>query len=294
MKIDNFHTLTVIIINLVLMIITFSTDNPLIIVSLLVCSMIALIIYKDAKRLSLGLKIFFPLAIITTIINIMFVNAGSRIILTVLGKQITVETIIYAVFMSVKILVIVYLFYVLGNMLDSDKALSYFSKKSPKVTLIILLSLKLVPNMTKRVNTLKEVYLTRGVNLEATSKKDRIKANIPVLSVLLEDSLEGAFDIGESAYVRGFLSGKRSEYEKSKLKFKDFLVSAYFLVLLLLHILFTLRNKITYDVYDGSELLIFINRYSIFQSILIIITLVFFIQDYVQRRRIAENELYRN
>lgn len=294
MKTETFHTLSVIIINLVLMIITFSTDNPLIIVTLLLWSIIALVIYKDIKKLSLGLKIFFPLAIITTLINILFVKAGSRVLITILGKQITLETFLYAIFMSMKILVILYLFYVLSNMLNSDKALSYFSKKSPKITLIVLLSLKLVPNMTKRMNTLKEVYLTRGVDLESTSKKERIKANIPVLSVLLEDSLEGAFDIGESAYVRGFLSGKRSEYEKSTLKLKDFLLIIYFSILLVMHITFTLGNKISFDVYDGSELLTFINRYSILQSGLVIITLVFLIKDYVQRRREKENELYRN
>lgn len=294
MKTETFHTMSVIIINLVLMIITFSTDNPLIIVTLLLWSIIALVIYKDTKKLSLGLKIFFPLAIITTLINILFVKAGSRVLITILGKQITLETFLYAIFMSMKILVILYLFYVLSNMLNSDKALSYFSKKSPKITLIVLLSLKLVPNMTKRMNTLKEVYLTRGVDLESTSKKERIKANIPVLSVLLEDSLEGAFDIGESAYVRGFLSGKRSEYEKSTLKLKDFLLIIYFSILLVMHITFTLGNKISFDVYDGSELLTFINRYSILESGLVIITLVFLIKDYVQRRREKENELYRN
>ena len=216
-----FHVLSVVILIISMMIVTFVSDNPLIVFSALVWSLILLIKNKEYRKIKLGLMLMIPMILVTGLINIILVDAGNKVLFTIFNKAVTLEILIYVLVTSMKLLVIIYLFNILGILLDTDKAVSYFSKRSPRITLIVLLCLKLVPNMKKRINSLKNTYMVRGLNLEATNKKEAVKSYIPVLSILLEDSLEKSFDIGESAYVRGFGSGKRSQYEKEKLLFRD-------------------------------------------------------------------------
>lgn len=274
-----FHVLSIIIINIFMMIISFSTDNLLIVSITLLWSLLLLINYKDYKSIKTGFIIMLPIAIFTALINIFIVNAGNIVILTIGTKKITLEIIIYVIVMSIKLLTILYLFYLLGDMLDTDKALSYLSKKSPKLTLILLLCLKLMPNMQKRLKSLKEVYMVRGIDFNSKSKREAIKANVPVLSILLEDSLEKSFDIAESAYVRGFFSGKRTEYERQKFKAKDYLIIIYFIMLLAIHIIFTILKLNYYDIYGSVNILSFFNIYSVIQTILLSLSLVFIIED---------------
>lgn len=274
-----FHVLSIIIINIFMMIISFSTDNLLIVSITLLWSLLLLINYKDYKSIKTGFIIMLPIAIFTALINIFIVNAGNIVILTIGTKKITLEIIIYVIVMSIKLLTILYLFYLLGDMLDTDKALSYLSKKSPKLTLILLLCLKLMPNMQKRLKSLKEVYMVRGIDFNSKFKREAIKANVPVLSILLEDSLEKSFDIAESAYVRGFFSGKRTEYERQKFKAKDYLIIIYFIMLLAIHIIFTILKLNYYDIYGSVNILSFFNIYSVIQTILLSLSLVFIIED---------------
>ena len=284
-----FHVLSVVILIISMMIVTFVSDNPLIVFSALVWSLILLIKNKEYRKIKLGLMLMIPMILVTGLINIILVDAGNKVLFTIFNKAVTLEILIYVLVTSMKLLVIIYLFNILGILLDTDKAVSYFSKRSPRITLIVLLCLKLVPNMKKRINSLKNTYMVRGLNLEATNKKEAVKSYIPVLSILLEDSLEKSFDIGESAYVRGFGSGKRSQYEKEKLLFRDYLIIIYFIGISTYHLLFYALGKIDYDVYGSDNLLRFINGYSILEVVIILVSLFLLIRESSIKRK---EELY--
>ncbi|MCI5726144.1 MAG: energy-coupling factor transporter transmembrane protein EcfT [Clostridium sp.] len=272
-----YHILTILILNLAMMIVTFTTENPLIITSVLIWCIVLLIDNKETKKLKNGLLMVLVMSVITTVINVIIVDAGTREIFYVFGKSIKLEVLLYSFIMSLKLLCIIYIFYILSFMLNTDKALSFLSKKTPKVALVFLLSLKLIPNMKKRLKSIKEVYMVRGVNFEGESKKEKIKAYLPVLSVLLEDSLEKSFDIAESAYVRGFNSGKRSMYDVQKLRAKDYIFILYCIFVLTVFFGLIYFGKNNYSIYECINLMEFFNIYSATQAILILITIIFII-----------------
>ena len=287
-----FHILATIIINIVFMMIVFSTDNPLIIVSVGLFSIIILWIYNGEDDIKKGIKIFIPLSIIVSFINLFFVDGGIIVLFRFMGKVFTLETLVYALTSSFKLLIVIYLFYLLSHMIDSDKALSFFSSKIPKVTLIMLISLKLVPNMKKRIKAIKEVYEIRGVDYSNKNIKSKIKSYFPVLSVLLEDSLEGSFDISESAYVRGFLSGKRSEYDKDDLKLEDKVIILGSLIIFFIHIYFIIKKYTVYDVYSTNNILDFINRYSLLEGKFILFATLGLLIFILFREKGIEHELH--
>lgn len=247
------HVVSAMLFSLAMLIVTFSTDSPVIIATNLAVCVVVLLFCKQHKKATGVFKYFLPFALVTMMINMMFVWNGSIVLFTLFGKPYTLEALIYAVILALKLLITMYLFMILGIMIDSDRAVSYFSGKMPKSTLTLMISLKLFPNMRERLKILKETYTIRGVDFEKKGLTNKIRAYVPMLSILLEDSLEGAFDIGEAAYVKGFLSGKRSVYDEQKhtLRDKVLILQSCFIVVLL--IMLKMNNGDAFDIYEGFE-----------------------------------------
>lgn len=245
----NFHVIIPVILCLVLLIITFSTNNIILLFCVLNSCVIVFLCSNNKSKLKNGLLAFIPFPLITITINILFVQQGQIILFNLGSRRITLEALIYAVILASKLLLVIYIFGVLAVMIDSDRAVSYFSSKMPKSTLIVMITLKLFPNMKKRIGNLREIYSIRGVDFESKGVLKKLKSYMPILSILLEDSLEKSFDIGEAAFVRGFLSSKRSIYDRQSFIKKDWSIFIISLTLLISFLGFNIFASKSYDFY---------------------------------------------
>ena len=134
-------------------------------------------------------------------------------------------------------------------LLNNDGAVSYFSSIIPKSTLLLTISFKLFPSLKRKITSLREVYSLRGVDFDGKSVKERVKSYTPILANLLGTSMEEAFDIGEAAYVRGFLSGERSVYQRQKIGRKDISLGLNMLIILSMLIFLKLKALDRFDIY---------------------------------------------
>lgn len=284
------HVLSPIMLNSMLLIITFCTNNPIILACILFTCIF--IFYNSANLIKLksGIIIFIPFAILTIIINVLFVQQGTIILFHLGNRRFTLEALVYAIILASKLLIVIYIFDCLGIMLDSDKAVSYFSSMLPKSTLTFMIALKLFPTMRKRILSLKEIYSIRGVNFQGKSIKEKVKSYVPILSILLEDSLEKSFDIGEAAYVRGFLSSKRSVYDKRHLQKNDLMIILISLAIILDYVILQLLGLENYDIY-GLNAFLFNKGVAILVILFIFLNIVLI---FLQKRLVIKDELYRN
>lgn len=268
-KAGSVHVLNAIFLNLLFIIIIFSCDNPLIMGGIFMFTVFVLAYYESSNSIFKGILYFVPFAAITIIINMLFVYEGHIILFSIAGKKFTLEALIYALLLAFKLLLIIYIFEIIKIMIDSDTAASYFSYIIPKSTLLMMISFKLFPTMRDRLKNLKDIYAVRGVDYNDKTLKGRIGAYIPILSVLLESSLEDSFDIGEAAYVRGFLSGKRTIYEKQKFSTKDHIMIAESIILMISYIFISLKNYLKFDIYNQISIQNVINTGSVIVFLLI-------------------------
>lgn len=280
-NLGDFHILSIVILCLTLFILTFLTSNPVLLSGISIFMMSMFAAAKSFGRLAKHLCFFVPLFLLTFLINLLFAQEGMTVLFIVLGKKITLEALVYSFLLSFKLLLVIYIFMLAGIMVNSDKAAAYFSSIAPKSTLMLMIGIKLIPSMRIRFKNLMEVYSIRGVNFEGKRLRDRIKSYIPVLSVLLEDSLEGAFNIGEAVYVRGFLSGHRSIYDRQVFKFRDYSLIAYCILAILSFAACKFIGFDTYDAYTGLSLKYFLNA-GIFISFLFLMAgslIIFYIGE---------------
>lgn len=266
------HVMTACIIVAVLMIIIFFTNNPIILFSVFIYCSIVFMYTRNKSKLVNGFIYFIPFLFVSVIINFLFITEGKIILFEISNKVFTLESLVYAFIFSFKLLLIIYIFMILNILVDSDNAISFFSSKIPKTTLLVMIGIKFFPIMKNRINSLKSIYTIRGVEFNGKSLKEKILAYVPIFSILLENSLEGAFDIGEAAYVRGFLSSTRTIYDKQKFQCKDYILYAECATTLIFGIIFKIYSFLEFDIYGGINInkSINIGVISIFISILVI------------------------
>jgi energy-coupling factor transport system permease protein len=292
-KYDNYHILTTISLCLILLIILLSTDNPLLITGVIIFCLFLLISSGSIDKFRRGLMYFIPYSIVVIVINFIFVAEGSTVLFSIMGKAFTLEALIYALIFAVKLLGVIYIFMLLDIMVDSDKAVSYFSAVMPKSTFMLMIAFKLFPSVRKRMKSLRETYSMRGVEFDNGSYKKRLLNYMPVLSVLMESSLEGAFDIGEAAYVRGFLSTKRTIYDKQYFVWKDYSVLTSFMILLITFIIVKVLRYDTFNVYGKLRFAEFLNggTAAVLCTLTAVILNLFFTSRY-NRNKGDTDELY--
>lgn len=273
-ELSKIHVLSSLIMNLLLISIIFSCDNPLVISGVLAIVFILLLLKNCRKEIIKGVIYFLPFAGMTVLINMIFVFEGGTTLFEILGRRFTLEALIYAILLAVKLLIVIYVFLLLRVMIDSDEAVVYFSSLIPKSTLLIMICIKLFPVMQERLSNLKNIYSIRGVNFEGKGLKNKVISFIPVLSVLLENSLEDSFDIGESAYVRGFLSGKRSMYKKPLFKKRDIALLFESMCILFFYITFSVKGYLVFDIYSKFSSVSILNYSSSIIVALLILLMV--------------------
>lgn len=279
-----------IVFNIMLLIITFTTENPIILLGILTCCVLVFYFSSNINNLFNGFIVFIPFFIITVVINLLFVHQGRIILFTVGSRHFTLEALMYAVILSSKLLLVIYIFQILGIMMDSDRAVSYFSSIMPKSTLTFMIALKLFPLMKKRISALREIYSIRGVDFEGKRIKDKVLAYKPVLSVLLEDSLERSFDIGEAVFVRGFLSSKRSVYDRQIISPYDWLLSITCFISILVYLEMIILGITSYDFYTEDLIKAVFNK-----GVFIVIALFALIcgeLTFIRKRLVVKDELY--
>ncbi|MDV3427827.1 MAG: energy-coupling factor transporter transmembrane protein EcfT [Bacillota bacterium] len=271
----NIHPAAAIILVLILTVIDFSTYNVSVILGILSFILAVFIFSGNADKLKKYIYYFVPYAVLTILINLIFVSEGSHVIFQISGKKFTLESLAYALIMSLKLLNVIYIFPLFGVLVDSDDLVSFFSSIAPKSTLTLLISAKIIPRLKKRYESIREVFSLRGVDFSKKRKRDMIKGFLPVIASLTEDTLEGSFEIGEAAFIRGYLGNKRTVYEKKKLDTKDYIILLLSLVLIIFFTWCSMNDYIYFDIYSGLRLNSFFNMYvSINVIIMLIISVV--------------------
>ncbi|WP_032121408.1 energy-coupling factor transporter transmembrane component T [Clostridium amazonitimonense] len=273
-----YHTMTTVLVNLIMMFMVLLTNNMIILTAIFIWNLTIAYVYKGFLKYKKIMPYFLSLSLMTLIINSLFVEAGTVEIFKIFGKVVTLEVMVYGIIMSYKILIVIVLFISLELMMDSDKAVSYFSQKMPKTSLMMLIGIKLIPNMENRLNNLKDIYTIRGLNYEEKGMKNRINNAVPILSILLEDSLEGSFDIAEASYVKRALRKNRGVYKKEKYYPRDILICTLAIISFIGYLIFSKYYKINFDIYSDFKDLRMISIQSIILALLILsISLISFV-----------------
>jgi len=166
------------------------------------------------------------------ILNPLINNRGAHVIWSFGGTLITAEAVVYGLMMAISLMIVLLIFISYNHCLTSQKFMYLFSRISPRLTLLTLITLRFVPLFLHRFKNITQVQSLRGVDVSQGATKKRSISVMHLMEVLLVNSFNNALQTADSMNARGFSSGiKRSSYQRYRFTGRDWWSLGWYLPL---------------------------------------------------------------
>lgn len=200
-------------------IIAMFIQNPII----LLLALFGSILYYAVtfRKISAKTLIFWILLfLLISLINPIFSHKGETVLLFINGKAITLEALFYGINNGIMILSVMIWFLVFSEIMTSDKVMYIFGKFSPRLALLISMSLRYIPLYRQRASIINNAQKTMSLYKESNIV-DNVKGGMRVTSSLITWSLETSVDTADSFAARGGELKHRSSFSLFKFRKND-------------------------------------------------------------------------
>lgn len=206
---SNFHPLVLFLYFCGVVLVTMLSLNPVIIAFSAFGAILFLFGIK-AKGLGKALLFYLVFFVIIALSNPIFVHSGMTALFFINGNAITLEAIFYGVSAGLMLCSVMLWCRGLSEVFTSDKVLYLFGRLSPKIAVIISMSLRFVPDFKRQLKRIHESQKTLGL-YSGENFSDRLMGGFRVISALITWAIENAVETSQSMTARGFsLHGKTS------------------------------------------------------------------------------------
>lgn len=209
-----------------------------------------------------SVRLFLTFMAVIMVLNTLINQTGSTVLFrgplfAPLGRVvITLEAIIYALVMGIRLLTVFTAFMLFNQAVNPDRLLAMFALLFPRSALLVALATKTVPYLLQKMQSAAEIAQCRGVNFHTGSRLVRVRNRLPLIRVLFMSALEDSFNIGESIQARVYGSGPRTSYFRHRWRPGDFVVLIAALAALLLIVLSLLWGWGMFSYYPRLDQLI--------------------------------------
>lgn len=157
-------------------------------------------------------------------------SSGSEIIFEFGPLFVTVESMLFATSMCIRLFLAVGAFSLLTLAVHPDEALRLLSKLGYKTMTGLSLATRMYPTIAADSKNIMDSMRARGVEFDEGNIVQKAKSRTPVMNPLLLNSLDRAINLAEAMEARGFGSGKRSNYSQTTIGLKEKMMIVSFLV----------------------------------------------------------------
>lgn len=185
-------------------------NNPIIgILSFVGASAVLVSIKKDGSAKSIGICIALPF--LSALISAIFVHNGATILFFINNSRITLEAILRGLSTGICIAAIILWCFSFSAIFTSDKLLYVFGSFSPKMALLLSMTLRYIPLIKEQYNKTKKAQISLGLYKD-NNLIDKFKGTLKVLSIIVTWALENGIICADSMTARGYGVGKRSYF----------------------------------------------------------------------------------
>lgn len=155
------------------------------------------------RRLLRSLAYSVPLMLLLALTNPLFVHKGKTVLFLFNGAPYTLEALLYGLVSATMLASVFYWCRCYSEIITADKLIYLFGRAVPRLSLVLSMTVALLPKMKRRLREIDEAQKTLGI-YAAGGYFCRVKSKLRVLSVLLSVSLEDAMDTANSMRARGY------------------------------------------------------------------------------------------
>lgn len=227
-RFDQMNPITVAFYYICVLVITMFSMQPLILCISLFSSVLTCVLDLSAGRRA---HIFSAaLFVIAAVINPIIVHNGATALFYVNDHPITLEAVVYGIAAACMITAALYWLRSLSKVLTSDKVMYIFGRFSPKIALIISMSIRCVELFRQRWRKIQDTQRALGL-YDDGNLIDALRGRARMLSILITWTLENGIITAESMESRGYGSRRRKNYAPYRMHSADVILMSVFAAL---------------------------------------------------------------
>ncbi len=199
-------------------------QHPAYLLAAIVCSGSYYLSLRGSRgwKLIAGTAVMFALL---TLVNPLTNTDGKTVLFTLFSRPVTGEALAYGA-ATASIFVIMMLWFGCYNLvMTSDKFTSLFGRLIPALSLLLVMVLRLIPNLLRRTRQIQGARgaIGKGLNAQSTGK-EKLLSGTAVLSALTDWALESSIVTGDSMRSRGYGSAKRTSFQIYRMTMRDWVL----------------------------------------------------------------------
>lgn len=206
---DTYHPIVIFSFFISVIVFTMFFMNPFFLAVSFAASFVYSVIIKGIRALKFNLLFALPMLLVIAIINPIFVHEGMTILFYINDNPITMEAIEYGIAEGVMLVSVLLWFTCYNEIMTSDKFIYLFGRIIPALSLIISMTLRLIPRFKNQIKLISHAQKLIGMDTNTGTIVQRARHGIQIISILTTWSLENAIETSDSMKARGYgLSGR--------------------------------------------------------------------------------------
>ncbi len=138
-------------------------------------------------------------------INPLFNTLGDTVLFTCLGtRPYTLEALAYGASTATMFVSVMLWFACYAQVMSTDKFTYLFGRRAPALTLVLTMTLRLVPSYARKARQISTARRCAGLSMTQGSVRERVRDGASLLSALTSWALEGAVTTADSMRSRGY------------------------------------------------------------------------------------------
>lgn len=195
-------------------------QHPAYMLAAVLGSLLYYMLLKGAKGLQ-TLFLLLPVFLVITLVNPLFNTLGKTELFSLFGKPYTLEALYYGAVVGGIFVVMMLWFGCYSEVLTSDKFTSLFGSLIPSISLLLVMVLRMIPNLMGKAVQISGVRKSIGKSGDNGTVKDKVLSGMTVLSALTDWALEGSIVTADSMRSRGYGCAKRTNFQIYRMTLRD-------------------------------------------------------------------------
>jgi energy-coupling factor transport system permease protein len=202
--------------------------HPVCLAISLLCSFAYSVSLNGRKALLFILLYMLPMFAFTLLVGPLFNHHGGTI-LTYLpnGNPLTLESILFGVAAATMLITVITWFSCFNTVMTSDKFVYLFGRITPALSLILSMSLRLVPRFRAQIRIISNAQRCVGRDVPGSSLFQKLKHRIRILSIIVTWALENAIETADSMKGRGYGLPGRTSFSIFRFTLRDICAFLY-------------------------------------------------------------------
>lgn len=214
------------------------------------CGALLLFLVRNGTKEGKSHLYFLALFLLLSLLNPLISHRGETVLFVLNHNPVTHEALLYGICAGANLLSVLYWLRSFSQIMTSDKLLYVFGKFSPKLSLVLSMSIRYVSLFRQQAAKIAGAQKALGLYRENTLI-DRFLGGLRIFSVLLTWALENGIITADSMAARGYGCGKRTSYAIFRFSREDALLLSVTLLLLLLTCVGMITGALDFSFYPA-------------------------------------------